>query len=52
MENLWHYLRSHYWSNRAHQDDDELRASACDAWHDTCPNPARVKSVRRCGYLH
>ena len=24
MENLWHYLRSHYWSNRAFADYEAL----------------------------
>jgi transposase len=47
MENLWHYLRSHYWSNRTYADYDDLRFSAIDAWRDAALNPSLVKSV--CG---
>ena len=32
MENLWHYLKSHFWSNRAYADYDALEAAAIDAW--------------------
>lgn len=31
IENLWHYLRSHHWSNRPYDDYDALRQAACDA---------------------
>jgi len=31
MENLWHYLKSHYWSNRAYADYEELEEAAIDA---------------------
>ncbi len=47
MENLWHYLRSHYWSNRAYKDYDALRQAGCDAWQRTCLDAERVKTV--CG---
>ena len=33
IENLWHYLKSHFWSNRAYADDEELEQAAIDAWH-------------------
>ncbi len=29
-ENLWHYFRSHFWSNRAYADYDDLRVAAVD----------------------
>src|SRR5690606_2361374 len=32
VENLWHYLRSHYWSNRVYRNYEALRSAACDAW--------------------
>lgn len=51
MENLWHYLRSHHWSNRAYHDYDDLRVSACHAWHSTCLNPDLIQSVCRCSYI-
>jgi transposase len=51
VENLWHHLRSHHWSNRAYGDYDGLRRSACDAWQKTCLDPAVIQSVCRCRYL-
>ena len=32
IENLWHYLKSHFWSNRAYADYDALEKAAMDAW--------------------
>jgi transposase len=51
-ENLWHYLRDHHWSNRAYDDYDDLRHTACDSWHHTCLNPQTIQSVCRVPYLH
>lgn len=51
IENLWHYLRSHHWSNRAYDDYDDLRHAACDAWQQSCLDPDIIKSVCRCSYL-
>jgi transposase len=45
VENLWHWLRSHYWSNRGYADYDALRAAACDAWQRSCLDAELVKSV-------
>jgi hypothetical protein len=50
MENLWHYLRSHYWSNRTYADHDDLRLAAIDAWRDAAPNPFLVQSACRASY--
>ncbi len=51
MENLWHYLRSHYWSNRAHEDYAALIAAAEDAWQRSACDPATIQSVCRAPYL-
>jgi hypothetical protein len=32
MKNLWHYLKSHYWSHRAYADCEEFEEAASDAW--------------------
>ena len=32
IENLWHYLKSHFWSNRAYADYDQLEDAAINAW--------------------
>ena len=49
-ENLWHYLRSHYWSNRSYADYDDLRHAAIDAWQDAAIDPKIIKSVCRTPY--
>ena len=51
VENLWHYLRSHHWSNRAYQNYDDLREAACDAWQASCIKPNLIQSICRCSYL-
>ena len=45
VENLWHYLRSHYWANRLYKTWDELKAAAVEAWRRVCLVPALVKTV-------
>lgn len=45
VENLWHYFRSHYWSNRAYSDYDDLRIAAIDAWQKAALNSEIIKSV-------
>jgi transposase len=49
VENLWHYLRSHYLSNRAYSDYDHLFDAAGAAWRKLTPDV--IKSVCRCKYL-
>jgi transposase len=44
-ENLWHYLRSHYWSNRFYKTWEDLNAAAVEAWRRVCLVPDLVKSV-------
>ncbi len=44
-ENLWHWFRSHYWSNRSYANYDALREAACDAWQRSCLDPELIKSV-------
>jgi transposase len=50
VENLWHYLRSHYWANRIYADYDALRHAAIDAWHDSVLDPTIIQSVCRASY--
>lgn len=45
VENLWHYLRSHFWSNRLYETWDHLKAAAIDAWRRVCLVPDLIKSV-------
>jgi transposase len=51
IENLWHYLRSHHWSNRAYATYDDLRAAACDAWQATCLDPDLIRNVCNAPYI-
>jgi len=45
VENLWHYLRSHHWSNRFYKTWQDLREAAADAWRRVCLVPELVKTV-------
>jgi hypothetical protein len=45
IENLWHYLRSHYWSNRCYADYDALEAAACHAWQQLVAQSGILKTV-------
>jgi transposase len=45
IENLWHYLKSHYWSNRVYADYEALEQTAVDAWQHAVLNPELMKSV-------
>jgi transposase len=45
VENLWHYLRSHYWANKTYADYDALRLAAVDAWQRAALEKKIVKSV-------
>ena len=52
IENLWHYLRSHYWSNRCYPDYENLTHAAIHAWQQACLNPELIKTVCAAPYLH
>lgn len=45
VENLWHYLRSHHWSNRLYKTWDDLCQAAIDAWRTVCLDAERIKTV-------
>ena len=45
VENLWHYFRSHYWSNRAYDGYDDLRIAAIYAWQKAALDRGIIKSV-------
>ena len=51
MENLWHYLKSHYWSNRAYGDYEELEEAAIDAWRTAVLDPELMKTVCAAPYV-
>ena len=43
-ENLWHYLRSHFWSNRLYKTWEDLRQAAIDGWKRICLVPEKLKT--------
>ncbi len=51
IENLWHYFRSHCWSNRTYQNYDELLEVATATWRQHALNPELIKSVCAKSYI-
>lgn len=51
VENLWHYLRSHYWSLRVYKDYDVLEEAAMSAWRAVCMNSALIRTVCAAPYV-
>ena len=45
MENLWHYLKSHYWNNRAYETYDGLEEAAMAAWQTAVLNEDLMRTV-------
>ena len=51
IENLWHYLKSHYWSNRAYADYEAFEAAAMIARRKAVLDEELVKSVCAAPYI-
>jgi len=51
MENLWHWITSHYWSNRVHADYPSMLDSAGQALGNTFADIDRVKTICNAPYL-
>jgi hypothetical protein len=51
IENLWHYLRSHYWSNRVYEDWEALKEAAVAGMVAVGTDVDRIKSVCAAPYL-
>jgi transposase len=51
IENLWHYLKSHCWSNRAYDDYDALEQAAVEAWRKAALDADLMKTVCAAPYL-
>ncbi len=45
IENLWHFLKSHHWSNRTHKDFEQLHQAAELAWKKVRLDSETVKSA-------
>ena len=51
MENLWNYLKSHFWSNRAYDSYEALEQAAMEAWRIAVLSPELMKTVCAAPYL-
>jgi len=51
VENLWHYLRAHYWSNGVYPDYATLLEVATETWRKVCLDPERIRSICSAPYL-
>lgn len=51
IENLWHYLKSHYWSNRFYDDYLALLDAAQFAWQQVSKKPEIMMSVCAASYI-
>ena len=51
VENLWHYLRAHYWSHGVYPDYDTLLAVATETWRKVCLDPEKIRSICAAPYL-
>ncbi|MEZ5940636.1 MAG: transposase [Planctomycetaceae bacterium] len=51
IENLWHYLKSHYWSNQAYEDHDALEEAAMQAWQKAVLDQELMQTVCAAPYL-
>lgn len=51
VENLWHYLKSHFWANRSYDDDTALEEAAIEAWRTAVLDAALMKTVCAAPYL-
>jgi transposase len=51
VENLWHYLKSHFWSNRTYDDYEALEAAAVAAWKTAVLDAALMKTVCAAPYI-
>ena len=49
VENLWHYLRSHFLSNRSYEDYDALLSAGTEAYRKLTPEV--IQSVCCCDYI-
>lgn len=51
VENLWHYLRDHYWSLQVFPSIDALEESMMAAYRLVCLDPGRMKTVCAVPYV-
>jgi len=50
IENVWHYLKSHYISNRIFFNLEDIINACCHAWNLFCEKGELIKTVAGCKY--
>jgi transposase len=51
VENLWHYLRAHHWSNREYEGYESLQREAVRSLCAVCDDAERLKSICNADYV-
>ena len=52
VENLWHYLRSHYWSLQVYADYEAMEEAVMTSWRQVCLSPEVIRSVCAAPYVY
>ncbi len=52
VENLWHYLRSHHWCNRAYEGYKGLEEEAIRSLCEVCRDVEKLKTICNADYVH
>jgi transposase len=51
VENLWHYLRSHHWSNREYEGYAGLQEEAIRSVRAVCQDAEKLKTICNADYV-
>jgi transposase len=51
VENLWHYLRSHHWSNREYEGYKGLEEEAVRSLNAVCQDAEKLKTICNADYI-
>lgn len=51
IEDLWHYLRAHHWSNRSYEDWEALKVAAAEGLVTVGTDAERIKTVCAAPYI-
>ena len=52
VENLWHYLRSHHWSNRMYKGYEELKEEAVRSLGVVCQDTDKLRTICNADYVN
>ena len=52
VENIWHYMRQNWLSNRVFADYDAIIDAACDAWRKLLDQPQTITSIGMRDWAH